>query len=104
MSSVAGATEQPATANARRPVVYTFGVAGTKGKVLRTEHRFPTPIRGIRGAVVQIATSNSTTYALTSTGAVWAWGIGSNGELGNGSTTMYASNAVRVDFPKGVRI
>jgi alpha-tubulin suppressor-like RCC1 family protein len=85
-------------------VVYTFGVAGTKGKVLRTEHEKPTAIEGIEGSVLQIATSNSDTYALTSMGTVWAWGIGSNGELGNGSKTFYASRAVQVDFPQGVRI
>jgi alpha-tubulin suppressor-like RCC1 family protein len=53
---------------------------------------------------VQIATSNSDGYALTSTGAVWAWGVASYGELGNGKTPPYSSNAVRVEFPTGVRI
>lgn len=88
----------------RRTVVYTFGVAGTRGPVAETEDEAPTPIRGIVGHVVQIATSNSDTYALTSTGAVWAWGVGSAGELGNGTTPLFTRTAVRVDFPKGVTI
>lgn len=54
--------------------------------------------------MVQIATSNSDTYALTSAGAVWAWGAGGQGELGNRTTPRYASTAVRVHFPAGVRI
>jgi alpha-tubulin suppressor-like RCC1 family protein len=85
-------------------VVYTFGVAGTRGKVVQTQHESPTPIAGIVGTVVRIATSNSTTYALTSSGSVWAWGIGSSGQLGDGSKSTYARRAVEVRFPKGVRI
>lgn len=86
------------------PVVYTFGVAGTNGKVVQTQHDTPTAIPGISGTVVQIATSNSDTYALTSAGTVWAWGVGSLGELGDGSTPAYVRTAVEVDFPAGVRI
>jgi alpha-tubulin suppressor-like RCC1 family protein len=54
--------------------------------------------------VVQIATSNSDGYALTSTGAVWAWGVASYGELGNGTHPAYSTRAVKVDLPAGVRI
>jgi alpha-tubulin suppressor-like RCC1 family protein len=53
---------------------------------------------------VQIATSNSDGYALTSNGAVWAWGVASYGELGNGEHPAYSTRAVRVEFPAGVRI
>lgn len=100
LGGVANATARAA----RHTVVYTFGVAGTRGPVVQTEHTKPTPVRGIVGTVVQVATSNSDTYALTSSGVVWAWGVGSYGELGNGSTPLYTRKAVRVDFPKGVRI
>jgi alpha-tubulin suppressor-like RCC1 family protein len=85
-------------------VVYTFGVAGTRGPVPQTLHEKPTPIPGIAGTVVQIATSNSDTYALTSTGTVWAWGVGSYGELGNGATPAYVRTAAKVTFPAGVKI
>ena len=54
--------------------------------------------------MVQIATSNSDGYALTSDGVVWAWGVGSYGELGNGEKPPYSTTAVRVDFPAGVKI
>ncbi|MBV8462813.1 MAG: hypothetical protein JO368_05940, partial [Acidimicrobiales bacterium] len=46
----------------------------------------PTPIT-LPGQVVQVASSNAANYALLSTGAVYAWGIGDNGELGDGGTT-----------------
>ncbi len=94
---------QPGTASSGT-VVYTFGVAGSRGPVVQTLHDKPTPIRGIAGTVIQIATSNSDTYALTSAGTVWAWGVGSYGELGNGSTPVYVRTAVKVDFPAGVKI
>lgn len=38
------------------------------------------------GKVVSIASGFATAYALTSEGKVWAWGDGTAGELGNGST------------------
>lgn len=87
-----------------QPTVYTFGVAGTQGAVVQTEHHTPRPIPGIVGDVIEIATSNSDTYALTSAGTVWAWGVGSNDELGDGSTPLYVDKAVEVEFPTGTRI
>jgi alpha-tubulin suppressor-like RCC1 family protein len=99
--SAPSATTNPGSSHS---VVYTFGVAGTEGPVIQTEHEAPTPIAGIVGNVVQIATSNSDTYALTSSGTVWAWGVGSHGELGDGSTPLYRQAAVKVDFPEGVTI
>jgi alpha-tubulin suppressor-like RCC1 family protein len=64
----------------------------------------PTAVAGIHGTVRQVATSNSTGYALTGSGAVYAWGTGSEGELGDGTWTAMAKAAVRVHFPAGVRI
>lgn len=84
--------------------VYTFGVFGQHGQRAALEKRRPTRVRGIRGRVVQIATSNSDGYALTAGGTVWAWGLGGYGELGNGRRTRYSARAVRVQFPEGIRI
>jgi alpha-tubulin suppressor-like RCC1 family protein len=103
-SSTGSANSTTTNPPSSHSVVYTFGVAGTEGPVAQTEHEAPTPILGIVGHVVQIATSNSDTYALTSGGTVWAWGVGSTGELGNGSTPLYRQAAVKVDFPEGVTI
>jgi alpha-tubulin suppressor-like RCC1 family protein len=85
-------------------VVYRFGVVGNRGAISQLQLNRPTPVPGISGQVVQIATSNSDGYALTSSGAVWAWGVASYGELGNGEHPAYSTRAVKVEFPSGVRI
>ncbi|MGH3160046.1 MAG: RCC1 domain-containing protein [Streptosporangiaceae bacterium] len=63
----------------------------------------PVPMN-LKASVVQVATSNSTDYALLSNGTVWAWGEGDNGELGNGSDSDSFTKAVQVQFPEGVQI
>ncbi len=107
--SAAGAPARSTSAAARRPgsagpMVYTFGVVGSLGAITALQHDTPTPVTGIEGRVVQIASSNSDGYALTSAGTVWAWGAGANGELGNGTTPEDVTTAARVDFPAGVKI
>src|SRR5579875_3924292 len=64
----------------------------------------PTVVGGLHGRIVQVATSNSDSYALTSGGTVYAWGPGSQGELGNGTRRRLSLRAVRVHLPAGVRI
>jgi alpha-tubulin suppressor-like RCC1 family protein len=56
------------------------------------------------GTVKQVASSNSTNYALLTDGKVYAWGIGDHGELGDGANTNDYGTPVRVKFPKSVRI
>jgi alpha-tubulin suppressor-like RCC1 family protein len=87
-----------------RTPVYRFGVVGNRGKIGQLERATPTVVAGITGTVVQIATSNSDGYALTSGGVVWAWGVGSYGEFGDGKTPPYDTVAVKVEFPAGVKI
>jgi alpha-tubulin suppressor-like RCC1 family protein len=84
--------------------VSRWGVVGNAGAIRQLELDRPTAIAGIRGRVVQIATSNSDGYALSSTGAVYAWGVNSDGELGDDALTPYETKAVEVDFPAGVKI
>jgi alpha-tubulin suppressor-like RCC1 family protein len=80
----------------------TFGgwYRGGPSHVVRT----PTPVAGIDGTVRQVASSNSDGYGLTTTGHVYAWGAGAQGELGNGTTPALSRPAVRVRFPAGVVI
>jgi alpha-tubulin suppressor-like RCC1 family protein len=58
---------------------------------------------GLSGPVAEVGTSNSTTYALLSDGTLWAWGSGSEGQLGDGGTSGSAT-PVQVKFPAGVKI
>lgn len=64
----------------------------------------PAAVSGINGNITSVATSNSDSYVLTSDGAVYAWGHGAQGELGNGTRIPRQSSAVRVHFPAGVKI
>ena len=100
----ASTSTPPPSRNAPGTTVYRFGVVGNQGKIAQLELSTPAVVGGITGDVVQIATSNSDSYALTSNGEVWAWGVASYGELGDGQTPPYSTRAVRVDFPAGVKI
>jgi alpha-tubulin suppressor-like RCC1 family protein len=119
-----GAARQPSATSLQRAAHVSgaveawgrFGGGGGRGRVrvmprgtglgagvgpVRTR---PTIVGGIRGVVRQISTSNSDGYALTRSGAVYAWGAGGQGELGDGTPVPLSLNAVRVRFPVGVRI
>jgi alpha-tubulin suppressor-like RCC1 family protein len=65
--------------------------------------RSPVPL-GLPGRVAEIATSNSSQYALLTNGSVYAWGLGNRGQLGDGSTENSFTRPVRVRFPAGVKI
>ncbi len=84
--------------------VYRWGVVGNRGAISGLRLDRPTAVAGINGHVVQIATSNSDGYALSSTGSVYGWGVNSDGELGTGKTTPYETKAVKVQFPAGVTV
>ena len=106
LSACGGAGGPTSSHDAATPgsAVYRWGVVGNKGAITQLQLDRPTAIADIHGNVTQIATSNSDGYALTSTGAVYAWGVNSYGELGDGRLTPYETRAVKVDFPPGVRI
>ena len=63
----------------------------------------PTPIV-LPGTVVQVASSNSTQYALLSNGTVYAWGMGDDGQLGDDTPGDSFTEAVKVQFPAHVTI
>lgn len=56
------------------------------------------------GPVAEVGSSNSTEYALLNDGTLWAWGGGTEGQLGNGTLRDSFTSAVQVRFPPGVRI
>ncbi len=97
-------TSAPHGKTASGTAVYRWGVVGNKGAISQLQLDTPTAIAGIPGHVAQIATSNSDGYARTSTGAVYGWGVNSDGELGDGRVTPYETKAFKVDFPPGVTI
>ncbi|HXA73720.1 MAG TPA: hypothetical protein VNV83_05720, partial [Acidimicrobiales bacterium] len=61
----------------------------------------PVEVEGVGGVgylsdVVQVAALNWTAYAVTSSGNVYAWGDGADGQLGNGTTTSSQTTPVEV--------
>jgi alpha-tubulin suppressor-like RCC1 family protein len=59
---------------------------------------------GLPGRIAEIGTSNSTEYALLANGSLYAWGLGTHGQLGDGSRRNSFTRPVRVRFPAGVKI
>jgi alpha-tubulin suppressor-like RCC1 family protein len=57
-----------------------------------------------RYPIKQVGSSNSSQYALLTNGTVWAWGQGTNGQLGNGHSANSFTKPVKVRFPAGVKI
>jgi alpha-tubulin suppressor-like RCC1 family protein len=79
-----------------------WGAYGTGGKQY---DKNLTPVAlTLPAPVAEAGSSNSTQYALLTNGTVYAWGLGSHGELGNGGTANSLTTAVRVKFPAGVKI
>jgi alpha-tubulin suppressor-like RCC1 family protein len=62
----------------------------------------PVAVR-LPGQVAEVGTSNAAQYALLADGSLYAWGLGTQGELGDGSRAS-SFTPVRVRFPAGVKI
>ena len=55
----------------------------------------------VPGTVAEVGTSNSTEYALLTNGSLYAWGLGTQGQLGDGRSGNSFARPVRVRFPPG---
>jgi alpha-tubulin suppressor-like RCC1 family protein len=91
-------TGQPGSTLVERWGSFFGGRPGNFGTALS-----PVTLR-LPGLVRQVGTSNSTEYALLASGRVYAWGLGTQGQLGNGGDQNSLSRPVRVRFPAGVKI
>jgi alpha-tubulin suppressor-like RCC1 family protein len=103
-SLTAGAGQSPAPPAGPPSTVQHWGsfFGGPKG-VNYDLAKSPVAVR-LPGTVTEVGTSNSTEYALLANGSLYAWGLGTRGELGDGSTANSFTQPVRVHFPAGVRI
>jgi alpha-tubulin suppressor-like RCC1 family protein len=91
--------------SSRPPSGWTVEYWGAVGSAGHEYDRNLTPASlPVPAPVVQVASSNSTEYALLNNGEVWAWGLGSAGQFGNGTTGNSFDRAVQVQFPAGVKI
>jgi alpha-tubulin suppressor-like RCC1 family protein len=76
-------------------MAWGYGVGGALGNGTYTSSAVPVPVSNLTGvtAVAGGGAIGGTAYAMESNGTVWAWGVGTNGGLGDGS---YASSPVPV--------
>ena len=74
-----------------------------QGKGIRGTLTSPVAVT-LPGTVAELGTSNSTQYALLTDGRLYAWGLGTHGQLGNGGRADSFRKPVRVRFPAGVKI
>jgi len=74
---------------------------GTPGNV--DTRLLPVPVT-LPGTVAEVGSSNSTEYALLTDGSLYAWGLGTQGQLGNGRLENSPGQPARVRFPAGVKI
>ncbi len=98
-------TWAPTTASAASTTdtVYHWGALFGAKSGSDDELTVPTAMN-LPGPVKEIATSNSTEYALLTNGAVYAWGDGTDGQLGDGGSSNSFDQPVQVRFPSGVVI
>jgi alpha-tubulin suppressor-like RCC1 family protein len=100
--AVTAGTPAWASANQLCPIRHWGEFTGGRVNDMRLS---PTPVpQPGSSPVVQVASSNSTEYALLADGTLWAWGLGSQGQLGDGTFKNSLSTPVRVRFPGNVSI
>jgi alpha-tubulin suppressor-like RCC1 family protein len=99
-------TETPSASTARRPVTSTVKHWGSFFGGINGNFDTQTSPAAVTlpGTVAEIATSNSTQYALLTDGSLYAWGLGTQGQLGDGRNENSFTTPVRVRFPRGVKI
>jgi alpha-tubulin suppressor-like RCC1 family protein len=97
-SLVQPAVQRPATRSVVRWGSFFGGRKGNFGTEMSPA------IVTLPGPVAEVGTSNSTQYALLADGSLFAWGLGTQGQLGDGTTSNSVSTPVRVRFPAGVKI
>jgi alpha-tubulin suppressor-like RCC1 family protein len=76
---------------------------GTPAPGFLDQENSPTTVK-LPGIVAQVGSSNSDEYALLTNGSVYAWGMGTQGELGDGGDVNSFETPQQVRFPRGVKI
>ncbi len=103
--AVQAAGHSRATHAARSSTVQHWGTFFGGASTLKPEDMTTSPASvSLPGSVAEVATSNSSQYALLANGSVYAWGLGNAGQLGDGATGNSFTKPVRVRFPAGVKI
>ncbi|MCX6225109.1 MAG: RCC1 repeat-containing protein, partial [Bacteroidia bacterium] len=84
-------------------LAWGYNAYGQLGDGTSTFRNTPVQVSGLTGIITQIAAGGSHTVALTKDGAVWAWGLNSSGQLGDGTGTKTDSDTpVKVSGLTGI--
>jgi alpha-tubulin suppressor-like RCC1 family protein len=101
VAAALAATRLDATQQKSGTTIEHWGVYNSHGKQIG--YSLLPVVLTLPAPVAEIGSSNSTQYALLTNGAVYAWGQGGDGQLGNGGTSN-SITPVKVQFPAGVKI
>ena len=85
--------------------VWAWGLnsSGQLGDGTMADSDTPVQVSGLTGIITQIAAGGSHTVALKNGGTVWAWGLNSSGQLGDGTGTKTDSDTpVKVSGLTGI--
>jgi alpha-tubulin suppressor-like RCC1 family protein len=86
------------------PTVFGWGQNGELGNTSTTESPVPVPVAIPPGnKVTEVSAGADFSLALTSVGAVYAWGDNEDGQLGDGTTTT-STTPTPVSLPPGVTV
>jgi alpha-tubulin suppressor-like RCC1 family protein len=99
----AAARPRPTPTPTQTSVVEHWGAVFGATHGFLDQHISPVEVQ-LPGIVAQVGSSNSDAYALLTNGSVYAWGMGTQGELGNGADVNSLETPVQVRFPRGVKI
>jgi hypothetical protein len=75
-----------------------LGIGGAEGGW----HTTPQRVVGLAGRTVEVVATNSTTCAVTESGAAWCWGRNADGEVGDGTTEDRTSPTLVLGLDGGV--
>jgi alpha-tubulin suppressor-like RCC1 family protein len=103
-TSVASRSSAAAADPASIGVIEHWGTFFGAARGVNYDTRTVPAAMALPGPVAEIGTSNSTEYALLTNGRLYAWGLGTAGELGNGRNLNSFTGPVLVRFPQGVKI
>lgn len=86
VSKIAGGSNHTcAVTNAGAVLCWGRNANGQLGNGTTSDSVTPVPVTGLTSGVIGVAAGPYFTCALTKAGTVWCWGIGGNGNLGNGA-------------------
>ena len=97
-----GVSRAPAQLTAARPVTSTVERWGSffADGIPNTDTAWPRSRSACPAPVAQVGSSNSTEYALLTNGRLYAWGLGAQGELGNGAMAELAGQGRAREVPR----